>query len=96
MVTIKRIKMQENDKNYKNCKKIGKNIIVNKKTLERSSDEPGNYPRCVLWQRSRLGLDFWISILMKETYLGCVFIGIGSPSALGMRRDNRESIKIVV
>ena len=77
-------------------KKIGKNIIVNKKTLERSSDEPGNYPRCVLWQRSRLGLDFWISILMKETYLGCVFIGIGSPSALGMRRDNRESIKIVV
>ena len=78
------------------AKKIGKYTIVNKKTLERSSDEPGNYPRCVLWQRSRLGLDFWISILMKETYLGCVFIGIGSPSALGMRRDNRESIKIVV
>ena len=41
MVIIKRIKMQENDKNYK---KIGKNTIVNKKTLERSSDEPGNYP----------------------------------------------------
>ena len=45
MVIIKRIKMQENDKNYK---KIGKNAIVNKKTLERSSDEPSNYPRCVL------------------------------------------------
>ena len=36
--------MQENNKNYK---KIGKNTIVNKKTLERSSDELGNYPRCV-------------------------------------------------
>ena len=44
MVIIKRIKMQENDKNYKNYKKIGKNTIVNKKTLERSSDEPVNYP----------------------------------------------------
>ena len=96
MVIIKRIKMQENDKNYKKCKKIGKNIIVSKKTLERSSDKPGNYSRCVLWKRYRLGLDFWISILMKETYLGCVFIGIGSPSALGVRRDNRESVKIVV
>ena len=41
MVTIKRIKKQENDKNYK---KIGKITIVNKKTLKRSSDEPGNYP----------------------------------------------------
>ena len=48
MVTIKRIKMQENDENYKNYKKIGKNTIVNKKMLERSSDEPDNYPRCVL------------------------------------------------
>ena len=53
--------------------------------LERSSDEPGNYPRCVLWQRCRLGFDFWISILMRETSLGWVFSGIGSPSALGMR-----------
>ena len=44
MVIIKRIKMQENDKNYKNCKKIGKNTIINKKILYRSSDEPGNYP----------------------------------------------------
>ena len=26
------------------AKKIGKNTIVNKKMLERSSDEPGNYP----------------------------------------------------
>ena len=93
MLIIKRIKMQENDKNYK---KICKNTIVNKKMFERSSDKPGNYPRCVLWQRSRLSLDFWISILMKETYLGCVFIGIGSPSDLGVRRDNRESVKIVV
>ena len=89
MVTIKRIEMQENDKN---CKKIGKYTIVNKKTLERSSDEPRNYPRCVLWQSYRLGLDFWISVLMKETNLGWVFSGIGSPSALGVRRDERESI----
>ena len=29
-------------------KKICKNTIVNKKTLERLSDKPGNYPRCVL------------------------------------------------
>ena len=42
MVIIKRIKMQENDKNYKNDKKISKNTIVNNKMLERSSDEPGN------------------------------------------------------
>ena len=93
MVTIKRIKKQENDKNYK---KIGKITIVNKKTLKRSSDEPGNYPWCVLWQTCRLGLDFWISILMRETNLGWVFSGIGSPSALGVRRDERESVKIVV
>ena len=93
MVTIKRIKIQENDKNYK---KIRKNIIFNKKMLERSSDEPGNYPICMLWQRCRLGLDFWISILMRETDLGWVFSGIGSPSALGVRRDKRDSVKIVV
>ena len=48
MVTIKMIKIQENDKSYKNYKKIGKNTIVNKKMLEWSSDEPTNYPRCVL------------------------------------------------
>ena len=72
MNIIKRIKMQENDKNYKNCKKIGKNTIINKKTLKRFSDEPGNYPRCVLWKRYRLGLDFYISILMSETNLGWV------------------------
>ena len=81
--------MQENDKN---CKKIGKYTIVNKKTLERSSHEPGNYPICVLWQSCRLGLDFWISILMRETNLGWVFSGIESPSALGVRRDERESV----
>ena len=62
--------------------------------LERSSDEPSNYPRCVLWQRCWLGLDFWIS--MRETNLGWVFSGIGSPSASGVRRDERESVKIVV
>ena len=45
MVTIKGIKIQENDKN---SKKIGKNTIVNKKMLEWSSDEPTNYPRFVL------------------------------------------------
>ena len=42
MITIKRIKKQENDKNYK--KKIDKITIVNKNTLKRSSDEPVNYP----------------------------------------------------
>ena len=72
MNIIKRIKMQENDKNYKNCKKICKNTIINKKTLKRSSDEPGNYPRYTHWQRCRLGLDFWISILIRETNLGWV------------------------
>ena len=95
MVIIKRIKMQENDKNYTNCKKICKNTIVNKKTLERSSNKPGNYPICMLWQRCRLGLDSWISILMRETDLGWVFSGIGSPSTLTVRRDKRESVKIV-
>ena len=93
---IKMIKIQENDKSYKNCKKISKNTIVNKKTFERSSDEPGNYPKYVLWQRCQLRLDFWISILMRETNLGWVFSGIGSPSASGVRRDERESVKIVV
>ena len=53
-------------------KKIGKNTIINKKTLKRSSDEPGNYPRYTHWQRCRLGLDFCISILMSETNLGWV------------------------
>ena len=77
-------------------KKIGKITIVNKKTLKRSSDEPGNYPWCVLWQTCRLGLDFWISILMRETNLDWVFSGIGSPSVLGVRRDERECVKIVV
>ena len=32
MVTIKSMKMQEYDKNDKNCKNIGKNEIFNKKT----------------------------------------------------------------
>ena len=48
MVTIKTIKIQENDKSYKNCKKISKNTVVNKKMLEKSSDEPNHYPKCVL------------------------------------------------
>ena len=91
MVTIKGIKIQKNDKNFK---KISKNTIDNKKMLERFSDEPSNYPRCVLWQRCWLGLDFWIS--MRETNLGWVFSGIGSPSASAVRRDERESVKIVV
>ena len=77
-------------------KKIGKITIFNKKMLKRSSDEPGNYPWGVLWQTCRLSLDFWISILMRETNLGWVFSGIGSPSALGVSRDERESVKIVV
>ena len=48
MVTIKGIKIQESDIIYKNFKKISKNTIVSKKILERSSDEPSNYPKCVL------------------------------------------------
>ena len=75
-------------------KKSIKIQLLIKKILERSSDEPSNYPRCVLWQRRWLGLDFWIS--MRETKLGWVFSGIGSPSASGVRRDERESVKIVV
>ena len=30
--------MQEYDKNYKDCKNIGKNEIFNKKTVEKSMD----------------------------------------------------------
>ena len=75
-------------------KKSVKIQLLIKKMLERSSDEPSNYPRCVLWQRCWLGLDFWIS--MRETKLGWVFSGIGYPSASGVRRDERESVKIVV
>ena len=48
MVTIKTIKIQENDRSYKNCKKTVKIQLLIKKMLERSSDEPSNYPRCVL------------------------------------------------
>ena len=48
MVTIKGIKIQKNDKNFQNFKKISKNTVVNKKMLEISSDEPSNYPKCVL------------------------------------------------
>ena len=57
MIKVKSIKKQENDKIGK---KIGKNTIFNKKTFERSSDKPGNYPICMLWQRYRFGLDFRI------------------------------------
>ena len=45
------MKMQEYDKNDKNCKNIGKNEIFNQKTVERSSDGPGYYPECMLRQR---------------------------------------------
>ena len=37
--------MQENEKNIK---KIGKNAIFDKKTVEISSKRPGNYPKCML------------------------------------------------
>ena len=33
MVTRKTIKIQDNDKSYKNCKKINKNTVVNKKNI---------------------------------------------------------------
>ena len=33
---------------------------------------------------------------MRETNLGWVFSGIGSPSALGVNRDERESAGTVV
>ena len=39
------MKMQENDKNIL---KIGKSIIFNKKIVERYSQGPGNYPKCML------------------------------------------------
>ena len=29
-------------------KKIGKNKVFNKKIVEKSSEGPGNYPKCVL------------------------------------------------
>ena len=46
--------------NYKNIKKFGKSTIFNKKIVERSSDEPGNYPKCLLRQRGLFYVDFRI------------------------------------
>ena len=55
--TIKRIKIQEIDKNvWKN----GKNTNYNKKIVEKSSERSSNYPIWVLWQRSQFGLDFLV------------------------------------
>ena len=42
------MKIQEYDKNDKNCKNIGKNEIFNMKTTEKFSDGPGNYHKCML------------------------------------------------
>ena len=48
--------MPENNKNNKN----DKNIIFNKKIVERSLKEPGDYPYTVLWQKYQFDLDLTI------------------------------------
>ena len=83
-------------RHYKIVKKISKNTSFINKTVERSLDGLDNYPRCVLWQRCRFGLNFWIKILVREINLGWVFSGMGSPSTLGVRRDEGESAGTVV
>ena len=51
--------MNENARKWKkNIKKDGKNAIFDKKTIEISSERPGNYPKCVLLPRCQFGLDF--------------------------------------
>ena len=40
--------MQENEKNIKS---IGKYAIFDKKTVDISSERPGNYPKYMLWLR---------------------------------------------
>ena len=35
-------------KNKKNIKKTDKNIIFDNRTVEISSERPGNYPKCML------------------------------------------------
>ena len=52
--------MNENAGKEKNIKKITQNAIFNKKTVEISSERPGNYPKCVLFSRCQFGLDFRI------------------------------------
>ena len=49
--------MNENDKNIK---KIGISTIFNKKIVERSSEGPGNYPKCLLRQRDLFCVNFRI------------------------------------
>ena len=51
------MKIHENEKNIR---KISKNAVFDKKTIEIASERPGNYPKCVLWPRSKFGLDFKI------------------------------------
>ena len=70
-------------------KKLEK-VIFNKKIVKRSSVGPVSFPICMLWQRCRFGLDLKILILEGESHLGWVFSEIGTPSGLGVRREERE------
>ena len=49
--------MQEKEKN---TEKTDKNSIFDNRTIEISSDTPGNHPKCVLWPRYQFGLEFRI------------------------------------
>ena len=64
--------------------------IFDKKIVDISSERPGNYTKCMLWPRCQFSLDLSIQILVRESDLRSVFIEIGTPSALGVRRDERE------
>ena len=52
--------MNENARKWKKYKSIGKYAIFDKKTVDISSERPGNYPKCMLWPRCQFGLDFSI------------------------------------
>ena len=80
--------MQENDKNIQ---KICKNINFNTKIVQRSSEGPTNYPKFMHWQGDHICLDFRIQAVARESDLGWLFIEIGTPSAFGLQRDERES-----
>ena len=52
--------MNENARKWKNIKKTDKKTIFDIRTVEISSERPGNYPKCVLWPRCQFGLEFRI------------------------------------
>ena len=51
------MKMQENEKILKTT---DKNTIFDNRTVEISSERPGNYPKCMLSPRCQFGLDLSI------------------------------------